>query len=247
MAYDSKSLEDYVDVAERIEEFRAKYPSHSLRGDWRVHELAGQAYIAYRAEAWRTPDDPAPGVGSAWELVPGRTPYTRGSELQNAETSAWGRAIIAVGAADSKRGIASRQEVEARRAEQDEPQRTRTKIPDAEYERTRHAIVGRQPEDRPAERVSGQPPMDMWMDNPPGEFDIGTPEDRPGSIDPRGPQMRNLQRLFHELGIEDRAVRLGMVSDMIGRELLTAKQLSQVEAEHVIKTLKAQQEAGTDG
>jgi hypothetical protein len=38
-----------------------------------------------------------------------------------------------------------------------------------------------------------------------------------------------------------------MVSDMIGREILTANQLSQVEAEHIIKTLKARQEAGTDG
>jgi hypothetical protein len=128
-------------------------------------------------------------------------------------------------------------------------QRTAAKIPGPEHERLRHGTVERTPEDRPAERQrpGGQPPVDMWMDNPPGEFDIGTPEDRPGSIDPRGPQMRNLQRLFHALGIEDRAVRLGMVSDMIGREILTANQLSQVEAEHIIKTLKARQEAGTDG
>jgi hypothetical protein len=39
----------------------------------------------------------------------------------NAETSAWGRAIIAVLAADAKKGIASQQEVRNRRAERDEP------------------------------------------------------------------------------------------------------------------------------
>jgi len=237
MAYNSKSLEDYVDVAERIEEFRAKYPSHSLRGDWRVHELAGQAYIAYRAEAWRTPDDPAPGVGSAWELVPGRTPYTRGSELQNAETSAWGRAIIAVGAADSKRGIASRQEVEARRAEQDAPQRTPARVTGAEHERLRYGTVERTPEDRPAERDSGgQNAVDMWMDNPSGEFDIGTPEDRPGSID--SGQIRKIYATFRGKKITDDGVIHGLIADWIGRETISIKQLSRLEAEHILKKIK---------
>ena len=45
------------------------------------------------------------------------TPYTKNSELQNAETSAWGRAIVAVLAADTRKGVASRSEVEARQAE----------------------------------------------------------------------------------------------------------------------------------
>jgi hypothetical protein len=49
----------------------------------------------------------------AWEPFPGPTPYTKDSELMNAETAAWGRAIVAVGLAANKT-IASRQEVEAR-------------------------------------------------------------------------------------------------------------------------------------
>jgi hypothetical protein len=117
VAYDQRSLDDYVDVATRIADFRKKHPDGSLRGDWRIVQVGDQWYVAYRAEAWRTPDDPAPGIGTAWELVPGRTPYTRGSELQNAETSAWGRAIIACGASDSKRGVASREDVQWREAE----------------------------------------------------------------------------------------------------------------------------------
>jgi hypothetical protein len=68
-----------------------------------------------RAYAYRTPDDGRPGIGTAWEPVPGRTPYTRGSEVQNLETSAWGRAIAALGVA-TKAGIATAQEVEGAQA-----------------------------------------------------------------------------------------------------------------------------------
>jgi hypothetical protein len=45
----------------------------------------------------------------------GKTPYTRDSELQNAETSAIGRAIIMVGASDAKK-VASANEVRNRQA-----------------------------------------------------------------------------------------------------------------------------------
>jgi hypothetical protein len=80
-------------------------------------DVDGAVYLAYTAAAFRYPDDPAPGIGCAWERVPGLTNFTRNSELQNAESSAWGRAIIAVGAADAKRGIASAEDVESRQAE----------------------------------------------------------------------------------------------------------------------------------
>jgi hypothetical protein len=236
MAYDSRSLDDYVDVAERIAEFRGKYPDGSLRGDWRIERIGEQALVAYRAEAWRTPDDSAPGVGCAWELVPGRTPFTKGSELQNAETSAWGRAIIAVGAADAKRGIASRDEVEARRAEYEAPQRTPAKVTGAEHERLRHGTVVATPDDRPADRGPVDNSGDLWTDQPPGEFDIGQPEGRPGSIDSR--QLKAMHAAFGKLGITDRGVRLGMTADIIGRQVLTASQLSHLEADHLLKALK---------
>lgn len=109
---------DYIDVAARIVEFRGKHPEGSLQQvaiDFR--SFAGHDWIVYTAAAYRTPDDPRPGMGTAWEPVPGKTPYTRDSELQNAETAAWGRAIVAVLAADTKRGIASAEEVRNRRAE----------------------------------------------------------------------------------------------------------------------------------
>lgn len=126
MAFD---LNDYVTVAERIEQFRAKHPEGSLQCEWQmllvptaVKGENGQwttldrPIIVAKAFAYRTPDDPRPGIGHAQEPLPGKTPYTKDSEVQNAETSAWGRAIVAVLAADTRKGVASRDEVQSRRS-----------------------------------------------------------------------------------------------------------------------------------
>lgn len=108
MAFD---LKDYVDVAERIAEFREKHPEGSLQSEVIRWPEEGFPFVVVKAWAYRFRDDSRPGIGLAQENFPGLTPYTKNSELQNAETSAWGRAIVAVLAADTKRGIASRQEV----------------------------------------------------------------------------------------------------------------------------------------
>lgn len=107
--------EDYIPVNERIAMFIAKYPEGSLRPLWpdepyRVLGEGDTKWLVYAACAYRHPEDPAPGVGMAWEPVPGKTPYTRGSELMVAETSSWGRALAAIGIATNK-SIASAEEV----------------------------------------------------------------------------------------------------------------------------------------
>jgi len=117
-------LKDYNTVAMRIAEFRVKHPEGSLRPvnleePFRVLDLGGRQFIVYAAFAYRSPEDQKPGVGVAWEPFPGRTPYTKDSELMNAETSAWGRAIVAALAADTVAGIATREEIENRRADQE--------------------------------------------------------------------------------------------------------------------------------
>lgn len=104
-------LKDYVDVAERIQMFRKKHPEGSLQSEVLRWPDEGFPFVVVRAEAFRTPDDQRPGVGLAWENYPGRTPYTKDSELMNAETAAWGRAIVAVLAGETKRSVASRDEV----------------------------------------------------------------------------------------------------------------------------------------
>jgi len=120
------------------------------------------------------------------------------------------------------------------------PERTPAKIPGPDHERL---IPRAEPGDRLAERTrtvdnTGDNP---WIDQPPGNFDIGTPEDHPGSIDSR--QLKQLGIEFSKAGMTDRAVRLGMVADLIGREVLSSKQLSRLEADHVIRMLKERQEA----
>ncbi len=107
-------MDDYVDVAERINDFYKRFPEGSLKTGTAPHvlEIAGKQFIAYHAQAFRNPDDVCPSDGWAWEPVPGPTQFTKDSELMNAETAAWGRAIVALGFKTKK--IASAQEVKAR-------------------------------------------------------------------------------------------------------------------------------------
>ena len=117
-------LSDYIEVSERIIEFRQKFPDGSLSSEVVLWPTKDLPFLAVKAFAHRSRKDENPGVGHAWEPFPGKTPYTRDSELQNAETSAVGRAIVFALAADVRRGIASADEVRARR--DSEPTATRT-------------------------------------------------------------------------------------------------------------------------
>jgi hypothetical protein len=115
---------DYIDVAARIIEFRTKFPTGSLQ-PWKdpfvievkMPDGSIKSFMVYSAAAYRSPDDKLPGVGYAWEPIPGPTNFTRDSELQNAETAAWGRAMVAAFAVDTKKGIASSEEVRNRQTE----------------------------------------------------------------------------------------------------------------------------------
>lgn len=115
MAFD---LKDYVDVAERLAEFYKGHPSGRIVTE--VLENTDKR-VTVRAEAYRTTEDQAPaGVGHSSMGIPGSTPYTRGAELENAETSAVGRALVMAGLA-SKR-IASADEVAAKRTPTEVPE-----------------------------------------------------------------------------------------------------------------------------
>lgn len=125
------NISDYNTVAERIAEFREKYPEGSLQpyGDWKVVEVGGKTFITYTAAAYRTPDDQRPGIGTAWEPFPGPTQFTKDSELMNAETGAWGRAIVAALAADTKKGIATAEDVRNRQSDDQPRQQNNSRPP----------------------------------------------------------------------------------------------------------------------
>jgi hypothetical protein len=115
MSYD---LADYVDVAERIRQLFEKYPEASIQTSFEgIQDVAGQTYLIVKATVYRNPEDTKPGIDYAWELVPGRTPFSKGSELMVGSTSATGRAISMLGIA-TKRSIATKQEIQAAQARQ---------------------------------------------------------------------------------------------------------------------------------
>lgn len=97
----------YVEVNKRIEEFIAKYPEGSLQSEIVMHE---ENLVVVKGYAYRSPTDERPGIGHSQMPIPGLTTFTRNSEVENAETSAWGRAIAALGF-EVKKAVASAEEV----------------------------------------------------------------------------------------------------------------------------------------
>jgi len=256
MAFDTKGLDDYVDVAQRIADFRERCPEGSLeplnpKAPFEIREVTGvdkagkeftATFIIYIAAAYRTPDDKRPGIGMAWEVFPGRTSFTLGSELMNAETSAWGRAIIAALKSDSKRGVASREEIRNRAAEHDDtppsgkapppPRKPRrpaadpvhSKTTGADHERLRHGTVEATPDDRQAARTRGPVPDDQnpWQaDAPPNG------RNRLGAIGIH----------FDRLGVTDRSIRLGYVAAITGHAVTSSKELTDDEQTSLLEQL----------
>jgi hypothetical protein len=69
---------DYIDVATRIIEFREKFPHGSLQSwkdpyviEVKMPDGSIKSYMVYSAAAYRSPDDSLPGVGWAYEPIPG--------------------------------------------------------------------------------------------------------------------------------------------------------------------------------
>lgn len=143
---DSKfDLGDYVEVRERIRVFYDRF------GDGRLvtanytltNDPDDKPKVIVEAHAYRTPDDPHPGVGLSWMYLPGTTNYTRGSELENVETSSWGRAIAALGILVD-RSVASANEV--RNKANAEPSERNPRVGAADHqpppERTDGGLIG---------------------------------------------------------------------------------------------------------
>ncbi len=110
----------YVEVKDRIEAFYQKYPEGSLQSE--IVMLTDNKVVV-KAYAYRFLEDTRPGIGHSQLALPGKTNYTRDSELENAETSAWGRAIAALGF-EVKRSVASSDEIRMKQDEQSVESRT---------------------------------------------------------------------------------------------------------------------------
>jgi len=107
MAFD---ISNYVTVQERVSEFYTRYPEGSIQFEY-MGVMDGDPLKMWGvASAYRSANDPRPGVGTASEFIDGKSPYTKGSELQNLETACWGRALAALGIGTSK-GLSSKEEI----------------------------------------------------------------------------------------------------------------------------------------
>ena len=111
MAY---NIEDYIEVKDRIEKLYQDYPNASIQTE--IIELTDKR-VTVKASVYTNPEDPIPTTGHSYMNIPGTTNYTRGSELENAETSAVGRAIALMGY-EVKKSIASRDEVASKQVEE---------------------------------------------------------------------------------------------------------------------------------
>jgi hypothetical protein len=112
-------LDGYLTVAERIAQLKAKYPDAVLRPfnpdePFVIKEIGGTEYIVYTAACYKTPNDPMPAVAVAIEPCVAKSNFTRDSMVMNAETSAWGRCIMAALACDTTAKVASADEVRNR-------------------------------------------------------------------------------------------------------------------------------------
>jgi hypothetical protein len=103
-------ISNYVTVAERVAEFYTRYPEGSIQFEF-MGVMDGDPMKMWGvARAYRSADDPLPGVGTASEFIVGKSPYTNGSELQNLETACWGRACASLNIGTSK-GLSTKEEI----------------------------------------------------------------------------------------------------------------------------------------
>lgn len=219
----SFDLGKYVDVPTRIRQLREKHPDAVLRPanpaePFRIMEIGGREFIVYTAACYRTPDDPMPAIAVAAEPVIGQSAFTRNSEVMNAETSAWGRAIMAALAVDEPH-IASREEVQNRREDQratavSVEQVVRDVFPDA----VETHPAARQPAAR--QTATEQPPA------PSGARRLAAVASEK--------QVNLIKKLMRERQISDMN---GHASDVLGQPVESLSGLTSREASRVIESL----------
>jgi hypothetical protein len=201
----------YKEVSDRIRDFRKAHPDGTLQSEYLgSFESPEASFIIVKALAYRTSDDPRPGIGLAWERVPGLTNFTKNSELQNAETSAWGRAIIAVGASDAKH-VASANEVRNREAEQERA--------GGPFPRSTRGGGREQPDLSPAKEPARSPQ---------GNGSFPSPRYAPVST------INQVRAFLRELGYNEHDERVGYLSTLLGREVDSSAHLTLADCKKVL-------------
>jgi hypothetical protein len=205
------NMDGYIDVPSRMALFYKRHPEGSLQMDpieW--VEIDGKRWALGRAYAYRTPDDPRPGIGTAWEIVPGTTSFTRGSEVQNLETSAWGRAIGSLGIGIDK-SIATLDEIEHAKA-RNKVERTKEPTPSDDPFYTLPLPEGRTHEIQRTDVMSREKATDK--------------------------QIGAVKGLVKKAGAETPDAGLGMINDHLGTSFTTYEDIDKLSASQLINHYK---------
>lgn len=136
-------LDNYVPVAERVDKFYQRFPEGRILTSIVEHDRES-GFVLVRAEVYRTPDDVSPAAtGHAYEYKDAGY-VQKSSYIETGETSAIGRALAFLNF-ETKRGIASREEVEkAMRARAESP-RAETPRTEATHSDSPHAVENIKP------------------------------------------------------------------------------------------------------
>lgn len=111
----------YIQVADRHLKFTEDHPDGSIASEVQhfvFDPVEGKGFVVVNAKVWkdgakRMNGAPADGEGNASMPIPGPTSFTKNSEVENAETSALGRALAMIGY-HPKESMASGEEVAAK-------------------------------------------------------------------------------------------------------------------------------------
>ena len=218
----SWDLKDYVDVPARMKMLVEKFPEvRIVESQPRIVTIGDKTYIEVKVQAWRSPDDQHPAIAYCWESFPGDTPYTRDSEQMNAATSALGRlcALMLPGAFAKQ---ASANEVFHRAG----PPR---RVP---------AVGGPDPWDNDNEHKQAINDIVMREREAKQQASAGAPAS--------APQKKMIAAVAKRKGLtvtEDLRV---FCADTIGRDLVSAKDLTKAEASKVIDALNALPDRNAD-
>ncbi len=140
-------LGNYVEVKDRLGILYELFPQARVTTTYDLTaEPDEKPKVICRALVYRTPEDPVPATGTSWMYLPGTTSYTRGSEIENCETSAVGRAIGLMGILID-RSIATSNEIESKKDDGSKPRPAPAHLPPRDGSLIGLAEVAKAPHD----------------------------------------------------------------------------------------------------
>jgi len=258
------NLDNYETVESRLAKFWEAYPNGRIATS--VHHYDDNK-VVFRAEVYKESTDAHPVATGYAEEIRDASPVNRTSHVENAETSAIGRALANFVFQSKTAPRPSREEMQkvARREEPKSDADLLTKFREAcakagidpqdvaksagvdLYELTNESM----PKLRDAFKRMQQPPAaqpDSLIENVKAVFPTAEVVDQPKVKDPDAPatnsQIGKLRAMLMANGIGERPKQTDTVSDIVNRPIAKLDMLTKGEADKAIKALEARATRG---